>query len=236
MVLISIIIPTYNEEKYIRKTLESIKDQKYKNIEVILADSNSSDTTKELARKIYPQIKIVNKKERGVGIACNAAAKVAKGKLILFIDADTSITKELLGAYEKAFEDEEVVAATGPIVPLEETTGSIKFGYKMVSVHLVKLFMGLGKPSTISSNLMVRRSTYLKLGGFSTTMNTYYDWDLSHRLGAVGKIVFVDDAVARTSVRRIKKWGMAKYFAFHAANVVRYNLFHSPSQDYEPIR
>lgn len=236
MVSISIIIPTYNEEKYIRKTLESIKNQPYKDVEVIIADSDSSDRTREISKKTYPRVKIVLKKQRGVGIACNAAAKLAKGRLLMFIDADTSITKNLLRSYEEAFEDKEVVAATGPIIPLEKTTKSIEMGYKMVSVHTVKLSMKLGRPSTISSNLMVRRSSYLKLSGFSTTMNTYYDWDLSNRLSKVGKIVFVEGAVAKTSVRRIEKWGMFKYFAFHAGNVVRYNLFHEPKQDYEPIR
>ncbi|HUB92585.1 MAG TPA: glycosyltransferase [Candidatus Saccharimonadales bacterium] len=233
---ISIIIPTYNEEKYIRTTLESIRRQPYRDIEVIIADSDSSDRTREIARKAYPKVRIVLRKERGVGIACNAAAKLAKGELLMFIDADTSITRDLLRSYEDAFRDKEVVAATGPIIPLEKTTKSIEFGYKAVSVYTVKLFMKIGKPSTISSNLMVRKESYLKLGGFSTTMNTYYDWDLSNRLGKVGRIVFVEGAVAKTSVRRIEKWGMLRYFGFHAGNVIRYNLFHEPKQDYEPIR
>ncbi len=233
---ISIIIPTFNEEKYIKTTLESIRKQPYKDIEVIIADSSSSDRTREIARESYPGIIIVNRKERGVGIACNAAAKIARGELLMFIDADTSITGGLLSAYGKAFEDKEVVAATGPIVPLEKASRWITLGYKVVSVYTVKLFIGIGKPSTISSNLMVRKRSYLKLGGFSTTMNTYYDWDLSNRLSKVGKIVFVEGAVAKTSVRRVEKWGMLKYFGFHAGNVIRYNLFHEPKQDYEPIR
>ena len=236
MTKISIIIPTYNEEKYIKATLESIKKQPYRNLEVIVADSNSADRTREIAKRAYPGVRIINKKERGVGIACNAAARVATGSLLMFIDADTSITKHLLRSYEEAFGDRDVVAATGPIIPLERTTRSVRLGYKMVSVYIVKAFMKMGKPSTISSNLMVRKSSYLKLGGFSTTMNTYYDWDLSNRLRKVGRIVFVDGAVAKTSVRRIRKWGMFKYFAFHTGNVIRYNLFHEPKQDYEPIR
>ena len=236
MVEISIIIPTYNEEKYIGRTLESIKRQDYKDIEVILADSDSSDATRSIARRVYPKTKVMVKKRRGVGIACNAAARAAKGRLLMFLDADTSITRGLLQAYIKAFEERGVVAATGPIIPLEEAKKSVRIGYKIVSVYLVKAFMKIGRPSTISSNLMVRRRAFLKLGGFSTKMNTYYDWDLSNRLRNIGRIVFVDRAIAKTSVRRIEKWGMARYFAFHAGNVIKYNLFHEPEQDYEPIR
>lgn len=236
MAEISIIIPTYNEEKYIRKTLESIKKQDYTDIEVILADSDSSDATRRVAKRVYPKARLVVKKRRGVGIACNAAARAARGRLLMFLDADTSITRGLLRAYITAFEDKDVVAATGPIIPLENAKKSIRIGYRVVSVYLVKAFMKIGRPSTISSNLMIRKSAFLKLGGFNTKMNTYYDWDLSNRLRNIGKIVFVDGAVAKTSVRRIEKWGMAKYFAFHAGNVVKYNLFHKPEQNYEPIR
>lgn len=236
MARISIIIPTYNEEKYIRRTLESIKDQDYKDIEVLLADSNSSDRTREIAKKTYPGIKIVLKKERGACIAYNAAARLAKGEILLFIDADTSITKGLLKAYDDAFSEKGAVAATGPIIPLEKTTRGIEFGYKMVSVYIVKIFMKLGQPSTVGSNMAVSRRAFWKVGGFDITMNTYYDWDLSNRLGKLGKIAYVDGAVAKTSVRRIKKWGMFRYFSFHAGNVVRYNLFGKPKDDYEPIR
>jgi GT2 family glycosyltransferase len=236
MVRISIVIPTYNEEKYIGATLQSIARQPYHDIEVLLADSKSSDKTVVIAKKIYPSIKVVVDEKGGVSPACNKAVKAAKAGIILFIDADTSITKNLLKAYEEAFDDDGVVAATGPIEPLENTTSSISAGFKIISVYLVKFFISIGKPSTISSNLAVSKQAFQKIGGFNESMKTYYDWDLSNRIRKLGKVVFVPQAIAKTSVRRVKKWGMAKYFLYHAGNAVKYHLSHKSRDDYEPIR
>ncbi len=236
MVRFSIIIPTYNEEKYIKKTLESIKKQDYKDVEVIVSDSNSKDKTLAIARKAYNGVKIHVEKRRGVPLACNKSAKVAKGDILLFIDADTSITGTLLKAYDDAFKESGVVAATGPIVPLEKTSKRISIGFKVISVYLVKFFIKIGQPSTISSNLAISRKAYLKIGGFDESLATFYDWDISNRLSKIGKIVFVNGAIAKTSVRRVEKWGMFKYFTYHLGNNIRYHLYHTAKNDYEPIR
>ena len=236
MVRFSIIIPTYNEEKYIKKTLESIKKQDYKDVEVIVADSNSKDKTLAIARKAYKGVKIHVEKRRGVPLACNKSAKVAKGEILLFIDADTSITGTLLKAYDEAFKGSGVVAATGPIVPLEKTSKKISIGFKVISVYLVKFFIKIGQPSTISSNLAISRKAYLKIGGFDESLATFYDWDISNRLSKIGKIIFVNGAIAKTSVRRVEKWGMFKYFTYHLGNNIRYHLYHTAKNDYEPIR
>ncbi len=236
MVRISVIIPTYNEARYIGKTLCSIKEQKFQDIEVILADSMSTDGTVEIARHVYNGIKICEDHGRGAPRAYNKAAKTAKGDLLLFIDADTSISKGLLKSYDDAFKKEDVVAATGPLKPLEQTTWGTEMGFRLVSVHIVKLLMLLGKPSIIGSNFMVTRKAYAKVKGMNESLITYYDWDLAHRLGKFGKIAYVDDAVAYTSVRRVKKWGPLKYFTWHLSNAMLYQLKHKARDDYEIIR
>ncbi len=238
MVKISVVIPVYNEEKYIKETLESVKSQDFKDIEVILADNGSTDGTLQIARKVYPKIRVVVDTRLGfVGGLSNRGADLAGGELILFIDGDTSVTKDLMQAYYDYFvANPDVVAATGPIIPRERTTLGIRIGFKLVSVGLMRFFMLLGKPSIISSNLMVRAEAFRKVHGFNGNMKTYYDWDLSRRMKEVGRLAFVSGAVARTSVRRVKKWGMLRYFAYHASNVIVYNLFHRPRDDYEIIR
>lgn len=238
MVKVSIIIPVYNESKYIVATLKAIREQGFKDIEVILADNGSTDGTREIARKTYPNIKVVVDRNLGfVGRLSNSGSKIAKGELFLFIDGDTAITNTLLDSYCEHFKDHpKTVAATGPIVPLEDTGIGIKLGFKVVSVGLIRFFMLIGKPSIISSNFMVRASAYRKVKGFNPNMKTYYDWDISKRLANIGRLDFVKGAVARTSIRRVKKWGMLKYFAYHASNVIIYNLFHKSRDDYEVIR
>lgn len=236
MVRISIIIPSYNEEKYIGPTLRSIRRQGYKDVEVILADSRSTDGTVAAARKAYKGVKVFSYGGKGVARACNRAAAKAKGSIILFIDADTSISPGLLRAYDRAFGDGRVVAATGPIMPLEKSGLGMRIGFMIISVHLIKLFMLLGRSSMISSNLAVSARAFRKAKGFDEKLITYYDWDLSHRLAKAGRLVFVDDAVAYTSVRRVQAWGPLKYFSYHASNALLYSVKHKARDDYEPIR
>ncbi len=237
MVRISVIIPTYNEAHYIGKTLCSLKQQKYNDFEVILADSMSTDGTAEVAKFVYKGIKVCEDHGRGAPRAYNKAARMAKGKLLLFIDADTSISKGLLQAYDNVFkEEEEVVAATGPLKPLEQTTWGTRMGFRIVSVYIVKILMLLHRPSIIGSNFMVTRKAYAKVKGMKENLITYYDWDLAHRLGKIGRIAYVDDAVAYTSVRRVKKWGPFKYFSWHLGNAMLYQFKHKARDDYEIVR
>ncbi len=236
MVRISIIIPTYNEARYIGRTLTSIKAQGYRDIEVMLADSMSTDGTAEVARSVYPGITVCECAGRGVPLACNSAARAAKGELLLFIDADTAISKTTLRAYDRAFRENEIVAATGPIRPLERSTWATAFGFKLVSVYLVRLLMLFGRPSIIGSNFIVTRKAYAKVKGLDEHLATYFDWDLAHRLGRIGKTMYVSGGVAYTSTRRVKKWGAAKYFLWHLSNALLYQLRHKVRDDYEIVR
>ncbi len=237
MTRISIIIPTYNEAKYIARTLASIRRQGYGDAEVILADNFSDDGTRAVARKAYPGIRIVVERRRGIGRSCNTAARTARGSILLFIDGDTAMEKGLLRAYDDCFaRNGGVVAATGPIRPLEEATSGIRLGFWIVSVGLMRIFFALGKPSIIGSNFAVRSRAFREVGGFYPKLQTYQDWDLSRRLCKVGRIAYISDAAVRTSIRRVKKWGMAKYFAYHFSNFVYYNLFHKARSDYEFVR
>ena len=93
--LVSIIIPAHNEERYIEKTLSHIKKQSYRNIEIIVVDDGSIDNTTKKA-KIYADKIIKLKKRKGVSYARNAGAKVARGDLLVFLDADTMLWDKML--------------------------------------------------------------------------------------------------------------------------------------------
>lgn len=99
--LISIIIPSYNKVKYIEKTLSSIVNQSYKNIEVIIQDGGSNDGTltiiKKYAKKYPKLIRFVSKRDAGQLDAINKGLRKAKGEIVTFINADDVYTK---GAFE----------------------------------------------------------------------------------------------------------------------------------------
>lgn len=83
---VSVIIPTYNEESVISDCLASLKNQSYKNTEIILVDDGSSDNTLKIAATF--NIRTYSQKHQGPGSARNLGAKHAKGKILIFADAD----------------------------------------------------------------------------------------------------------------------------------------------------
>ena len=232
-VQISVIVPALNEQKYIRIVLFGLGRQAYRNFEVVVVDGNSRDRTREIAK---PYGRVIVEKGKGVGRARNSGARIAKGSVLVFLDADTKPSEGLLSAYAREFRDPRVVAATGPILPLEETTGKVRLGYRFVSVFFVKLSIALHRPTFIGSNFAVRKGAFEMAGGFNERFITYEDWDLSARLQKYGRMIFANDAVAYTSVRRVRKWGMARYFFYYMVNMFRHRLFKSTNRTYAPVR
>lgn len=97
--MITIIIPIYNLEKYIEKCIESVLDQTYTNIEIILIDDGSSDKSLEICNRYSKRdkrIKILHQENKGVSSARNLGIKKARGKYIIFIDGDDYIERTML--------------------------------------------------------------------------------------------------------------------------------------------
>lgn len=95
--LISIIIPVYNVEKYIHRCVDSVINQSYKNLEIILVDDGSPDSCGSICDdyvKLDARIKVVHKKNEGLGFARNAGLDCASGKYVTFIDGDDYIGLE----------------------------------------------------------------------------------------------------------------------------------------------
>ena len=101
---ISIIVPCYNEEKYIERCINSILSQTLNNIELIIIDDGSKDNTYKICKnyeiKFPDKIKIIYQENQGQGIARNIGIKYAQGTYIGFVDADDIIDPTM---YEKLY-------------------------------------------------------------------------------------------------------------------------------------
>lgn len=96
--LISIIVPVYNVEKYIHKCINSIIDQTYKNLEVLLIDDGSTDSSSDICdkyEKLDKRVKVIHKKNNGASVARNIGLEVARGIYIAFVDSDDYIDKNM---------------------------------------------------------------------------------------------------------------------------------------------
>ncbi len=230
---VSVIIPTLNEEKYIRYPLDGLRWQTFRDFEIIVVDSYSTDRTRDIALK---HAKVIERPKRGMSNARNNGARIAKGSILIFIDADTMPERETLKAYVSAFEDRNIVAATGPMRPLERATPFIRLSYLLLSVYLSRLLSAFGRLSISGSNFAVRRDAFENAGGFDEKLVTNESHSLSRKLRKYGRVSYVDGARVRTSVRRITRWGLFRYLVFRLWNNLGYALMGNAAKEYEQIR
>ena len=95
--LISVIVPVYNVEKYLPQCLDSIKNQTYTNLEIILVDDGSTDSSESICEdyaKSDSRIKLYHKENGGLSDARNYGIERASGQYFTFIDSDDYITKD----------------------------------------------------------------------------------------------------------------------------------------------
>ncbi len=225
---ISVIIPSYNEEKYIGMLFGALGRQTFSNFETIVVDGNSTDHTREISSK---HAKVVTDSSQVIGVARNRGAKIARGDILVFLDADSRPSPDLLEKYYGVFKDRRVVAATCPLVPIERVSDLLGFGFHFATTTLAKTFCGI-----CGANFAVRRDAFMKSGGFDRTLTTYEDVEFAKRLRRYGSIRFENGSSVAVSARRIKKWGIIKFTYFNIDNVVRHALFGRSNSDYERIR
>ena len=111
--MISIIIPLYNNEKYIIKCIESILSQTYRNYEIIIIDDGSTDNGYNLIKNKYKceNIHIVSQQNAGPSKARNRGIKMAKGKWILFLDSDDQLSPKALSILTKDYKNSDFIVA-----------------------------------------------------------------------------------------------------------------------------
>lgn len=116
--LVSVIVPVYNVEDYLEECIDSIMNQVYKNIEIILIDDGSTDRSGSLCdglMELDNRIRVIHKKNGGLSSARNAGLEVANGKYILFVDSDDLISELMISAMTEAAEKNNCNLVVSPI-------------------------------------------------------------------------------------------------------------------------
>lgn len=233
--LISVVIPAYNEETYLPACLEALKHQSYPKdkFEIIVVDNNSHDTTPEIAKAAGARV-IIEKKQGHV-FALNAGMMKAKGDIIATTDADTKVNKDWLTIIERVFQDEEVVAVTGPAwynSPSKIKRYFVKYSYYF---HL-KLHFAVGKPSLSGLNLAVRKAAFYKIKGLDTRYKIFSDVELGLRIKTVGKVLFCKELSVISSPRRWEKGTIEDYYKYVNSYFKTVWLLQPPKGDLTPRR
>lgn len=193
MELVSVIVPIYNVESYLERCVESILQQTYKHIEIILVDDGSPDRCGSMCED-YAQkdnrIKVLHKKNGGLSDARNAGLEMAKGKYVLFVDSDDLIKKELVESCVQTAEKNSsdiVIFDFNRVEENEEivTTMEIeKSGTYTLESEPRILF---GSPSAV--NKLFRRDLFIKTG-IRFPVGKYYE-----DLGTIPKLLLLADKI-----------------------------------------
>ena len=114
--MISVLMPVYNVDKYLEKTLESVKNQTYTDFEVIMIDDGSTDSSGHICDKWVqtdPRFKVTHTENRGVSAARNTALSLVRGEYIFFMDSDDLIEPETFEELLAALTDNNADMAMG---------------------------------------------------------------------------------------------------------------------------
>ena len=206
--MFSICIPTLNEEKYIGGILGCLERQTFKDFEVIVADGKSSDNTKKEVMKFSDKLPLtfLESPKRGVSFQRNYAAKSAKGKYIIFFDADVMIEDDFLQKINSYLEKEDIDILTTwnkPISgkPIDE------FIYLFMNIFMLELIKKKS-PGAVGVFICVKKSSFEKIGGFRENVNFGEDFDLAKRLHDSGfTYALLKKPKIHVSVRRFDKEG-----------------------------
>jgi glycosyltransferase involved in cell wall biosynthesis len=185
---ITIITVTYNSEKTIKKTLNSVKDQIYKKIEHIIIDGNSIDKTVSIAKQ-YPHIsKILSEPDDGIYDAMNKGINIATGDIICFLNSDDFYVRDdVLSRVVDIFEDNSSLEACyADLIYVDQMDVSKKKRYWKSSKFIPGLFAKGWCPP--HPTFFVRRSLYERFGNFNLNYHIASDVELMIRLLEVHKI------------------------------------------------
>ena len=237
---ISIIIPTFQEERCIEDILRQFPSSLRErcNAELIISDGGSSDNTVAVARG---SAVVVLESEHAQTIAAgrNAGARAARGEILMFFNADVRLDNPelFIGTMSAAVADPSVAAATCPVLvnPEEEILADRLFhrAFNRYCQLLNSLGMGMGRGECH----VLRKSVFDRLGGYNEAIVAGEDYEFFLRLKRVGNIAYLKTLLVYESPRRYRAFGYVRVSLLWFANAVSVFLFRrSLSRRWTPVR
>ena len=233
---LSVVIPAYNEEKFIGRCLQSIFHEiegKNYDMEIVVVNNASTDKTREIIAS-FPEVKLVDEPDKGLVKARRAGFLASRGDLVANIDADTRMTPGWLDIVFKEFsKNKKLVALSGPYIYYDlskKARAAVRaFYYLGFLSYLVNRYL-LGVGSMLQGgNFVVKRTALEAIGGFNSNFDFWgEDTDLACRLLKVGGVKFTFDLPIYASGRRLAREGIAKTGWRYALNYFSTTFFKKP--------
>ena len=206
---ISVVIPAYNEEAFIRQTLEALTAQADIDktaYEIIVVDNNCVDMTAEIAVSLGARV--IKESKAGVGWARTAGFAAANAPLIATTDADSTTPTNWLASIVEAFEDPGVVAVGGSVTyDIDHELMHAVVNRSIPYLHEIDRLIHANAYHLVGANMAVRRTAFDEIQGWKASLSLGEDMDLSHRIAQIGTIKFLSDLRVLTSDRRFQAVG-----------------------------
>lgn len=214
--LVSVCIPAYNNAAYIKETIDSILDQTWKNLELVICDDKSKDNTVEVIESIKDDRIKLYKNEKNLGMSGNWNNCLSKctGEYIKLICADDMLAKDCLEKEVKALIDNPTAVLAESDTQLFDLNGKPKGFYKRYKASgltdgrtiaragfFIKNYFGAPLANTF------RKSTLEKVGGFDTWYTYILDYDFWVQLACIGDVYIIHEPLNYFRVRNDSNTG-----------------------------
>jgi cellulose synthase/poly-beta-1,6-N-acetylglucosamine synthase-like glycosyltransferase len=183
---VSIIVPAYNEEKVVARTIETLLEAEYPNKEIIVVDDGSSDNTYSVASEFSRRgVKVVRRPNGGKFAALNTGIAVSSGEIIVTVDADSMIARAAISEMVRGFENPEVAGVAGNLKVFNRNTLLTKLQALeyIVQIQIVRrAFENFGSLTVASGAFSAFRRTALEETGYYDPDYLLEDFDMTIKL------------------------------------------------------
>ena len=191
--LVSVIIPVFNGEKYLREAIESILAQTYQATEIIIVDDGSTDSSPVIARSFAPRIRYFHQNNSGISAALNRGIELSRGSFLAFLDADDLWKEDKLMRQMAVFDNNPDV---------DFVFGQVKqfFSSELDEDQRKKVRIPAEiMPGIFKGCMLVRRSSFFRVGTFETSwkIGDFIDWYLRAMEKSLKSIVLNEGLMLR---------------------------------------
>lgn len=183
--LVSVIMPSYNSKKYIKKAIDSVLEQTYSNFELIIVDGNSTDGTLDILDEYKKQdrrIKVIQDEGRGIGAALQLGCQIASGKFIARMDSDDIAINTRFEKQLKIFHSiPNLILVASPVIYINEDDSIVGYSFPYTNKRIIQEKVYLIAHPTV----MMKKDAYVKAGGYQSLLRAedYFLWNRMRLMG-----------------------------------------------------
>ena len=202
---ISVVIPTHNREKFIVSAIESVMQQNYRNMEIIVVDDGSTDRTQEVLERFRDKVTYIYQESSGAGAARNTGINYAEGEYIAFLDSDDFWLPRKIEQQLALFQDPKIgmVGCGERCIDLSGNTLFESLGRGLITFD--ELIIRCANMPGGTSGLIVRRCCFDEVGLFDQTLARSQDWDLMLRIAQRYKVSSIEEPGVVRRVHRLPR-------------------------------